>query len=63
MAQSTLTTEQKYLDNAVRDYERKGYRVVKEPDPAALSDFLKDFRPDLLAYGDEETVVIEVKSI
>lgn len=62
MAQSTLTTEQKYLDNAVRDYERKGYRVVKEPDPAALSDFLKDFRPDLLAYGDEETVVIEVKS-
>jgi hypothetical protein len=62
MARSTVTAEQKYLDDAAQEYESKGYRVVKEPDLAVLPDFLKGFQPDLLAYGDGETVVIEVKS-
>ena len=62
MARSTLTTEQKYLDDAAREYESRGYRIVREPDSIALPDFLRGFRPDLLAYNDHETVVIEVKS-
>ena len=61
MARSTITAEQKYLDDAVREYESKGYRIVKEPDSTELPDFLTGFRPDLIAYGDRENVVIEVK--
>jgi len=62
MARSTLTAEQKSLDTAAQEYENKGYRVIKEPDPSQLPDFLKGFRPDLIAYGDRENVVVEAKS-
>jgi uncharacterized protein YutE (UPF0331/DUF86 family) len=62
MARSTVTTGQKSLDDAAREYESKGYRVVKEPDSTQLPDFLTGFRPDLIAYDDEENVVVEVKS-
>ena len=62
MAQSTNAAEQKSLDDAVRAYEGRGYRVVKEPDTTQLPDFLAGFRPDLIAYGDRENIVIEVKS-
>ncbi len=62
MVQSTNAAEQKSLDDAAREYEGRGYRVVKEPDTTQLPDFLAGFRPDLIAYGDRENIVIEVKS-
>ncbi len=61
MAQSTVTAEQRCLDDAAREYENKGYRVVREPDGAQLPDFFAGVRPDLIAYSDRENVVIEVK--
>src|SRR5437764_330324 len=61
MAQSTLTAQQKSLNSAAQEYESKGYRVIKEPDPSELPDFLKGFRPDLVAYGDGENVIVEAK--
>lgn len=62
MVQSTNAAEQKSLDDAARAYEGRGYRVVKEPDTTQLPDFLAGFRPDLIAYGDRENIVIEVMS-
>jgi hypothetical protein len=62
MARSTVTAEQKSLDDAAQEYASKGYRVVKDPDSTQLPDFLKGFRPDLIAYSDRENVVVEAKS-
>ena len=44
------------------EYEGQGYEVKLQPTPADLPDFLKDFRPDLIATGKNETVVVEVKT-
>ena len=43
------------------DYETRGYRVLIEPTPTELPPFLADFRPDIVAYGPEDSIVIEVK--
>lgn len=45
-----------------REYERAGYRVLVEPSLAERPGFLASFHPDLIAVGDEESVVVEVKT-
>lgn len=53
--------EQRMLDLA-REYEGKGYKVVLQPNGSALPEFLHGLQPDLLAYGEDESVVVEVRS-
>jgi hypothetical protein len=36
--------------------------VIKRPGQASLPHFLSGFRPDLIAYGPEESVVVEVET-
>jgi hypothetical protein len=50
------------IAESIRDYGQRGYRVVAEPGPKDLPDFLMRFSPDIVAYGEDETVVIEVAS-
>lgn len=50
------------LAEVAHEYEREGYRVVRRPGKAELPDFLAGFEPDLIAYGADENVVIEVRS-
>lgn len=45
-----------------QEYKNKGYEVAVEPDPQSLPDFLKEYRPDLIARNGEENIVVEVKS-
>jgi hypothetical protein len=45
-----------------REYRGLGYRVIVEPTDAELPDFLKGFQPDLIAIGETESVVVEVKT-
>lgn len=45
-----------------REYERRGYTVLIEPQDLALPEFLRGLRPDLIAHNAEEWVVVEVRS-
>lgn len=45
-----------------QEYKNKGYEVAVEPDPQSLPDFLKEYRPDLIARNGEDNIVVEVKS-
>lgn len=49
------------LQEIAAEYEARGYDVLVEPGPEKLPAFLAGFRPDLIARGPNESVVIEVK--
>src|SRR4051812_22758637 len=53
--------KRRQLRALARQYQRKGYRVVANPDRAARPDFLADFTPGLLALGADESVVVDVQ--
>lgn len=43
------------------EYEARGYKVLIEPDATEIPAFLAGFRPDIVAYGQQDSVVVEVK--
>jgi uncharacterized protein YutE (UPF0331/DUF86 family) len=49
------------LQEIAAEYEAGGYEVLVEPRPEQLPEFLAGFRPDLVARGPNESVVVEVK--
>src|SRR6266850_2892678 len=49
------------LQEIAGEYEARGYEVVVEPGPEKLPKFLAGFRPDLVARGPNESVVVEIK--
>lgn len=62
MNKLTESLERNRLLSAAREYEDKGYKVVVEPGKTDRPNFLASFQPDMIAYGDRENVVVEVKS-
>lgn len=50
------------VEDVVREYERDGYTVVRDPDVATLPDFLAPYWPAMIAYKDGEKAVVEVKT-
>jgi hypothetical protein len=61
-AEAQARRERKYVLDVARDYKNRGYPVIYEPERADLPEFLRVFSPDLLALGDHESVVVEVKT-
>lgn len=49
------------IQEVANDFETRGYRVLIEPSTAELPQFLADFHPDIVAYGPQDSVVVEVK--
>ena len=49
------------LQEIAAEYEARGYEVLVEPRPEQLPEFLTGFRPDLVARGPNDSVVVEVK--
>ena len=49
------------LQEIAAEYEARGYKVLVEPGPENLPEFLAGFHPDLVARGPNESVVVEVK--
>ena len=45
-----------------QEYQAKGYAVTVKPQHDQLPDFLSAYQPDMLACGDREKVIVEVKS-
>ncbi len=52
--------QQQKLDEISADYVDEGYDIRLHPSEAELPEFLKGFRPDLLATSRRENVVVEV---
>jgi hypothetical protein len=61
---STLVTEheRRRLASVVSEYEKRGYEVKLQPAAGDMPDFLVGFEPDLIATGNGESVVVEVKA-
>jgi Holliday junction resolvase len=62
MKKSTEILEKKRLNSVAREYRKQGCKVLLYPGETDLPSFLSGFQPDLIAYSDEENVVVEVKS-
>lgn len=54
--------ERRKIREVAREYRRAGYEVLIEPAGPEVPMFLGDYRPDLIAIGERESVVVEVKS-
>jgi hypothetical protein len=53
--------ERNHLARIADEYRRRGYRVYVEPSPAEF-DLPTSQRPDLVAVGQDETVIVEVRT-
>jgi len=53
--------ESRQILRLAQEYRKKGYEVTISPTRIQLPDFLSSHTPDLLAVGNDEKVVIEVK--
>lgn len=62
MVNSTTNTERDRALQLAQEYQDRGYEVLLEPSVENLPDFLKKYRPDLIAIRESESVLIEVKS-
>lgn len=54
-------TEKVTLEHLRKNFEVKGYQFIENPTGSQVPDFLRGYRPDALALGPNENVVIEVK--
>ena len=48
MAAQTEQLERERLLEVAEEYRQKGYEVLLSPQPEALPDFLRGYRPDLI---------------
>ncbi|HXU36142.1 MAG TPA: hypothetical protein VN937_07230 [Blastocatellia bacterium] len=62
MASSVVITEDVRLYDIAEEYKNRGYKVTVSPPAKKLPKFLSRFRPDLVAEGAHESVVVEVQS-
>lgn len=62
MSSSSVSRDEIQLSNVAEKYKQLGYKVTVSPPSKELPRFLSKFKPDLVAEGPDESVVIEVKS-
>ncbi|MGK7895585.1 MAG: hypothetical protein AB4372_18715 [Xenococcus sp. (in: cyanobacteria)] len=62
MATPTANLERERLIKLAEEYRDKGYEILIHPNPEDLPDFLRNYRPDMIARREDEKVIIEVKS-
>jgi len=54
--------EHNRINQIKRNYIKKGYKVIVQPEEKDIPEFLRGFRPDIIAISDKESVIIEVKT-
>jgi len=59
---SVAERERQRLASVASEYEQRGYEVKLQPTAGDLPEFLAGFEPDLIATGNGESVVVEVKA-
>ena len=59
----TLTaSDKRRLTRLANEYRNEGYRVVVHPSPEDLPEFLRGFLPALVAFSNDENVVLEMRT-
>jgi hypothetical protein len=61
----TGTRGEEYLRtrrSVAREYRKRGYEVVEQPQGDGLPPFLRGFAPDLIAMKDDDRAVVEIKT-
>ena len=48
--------------SVAREYRKRGYEVVEQPQGDSLPPFLRGFAPDLIAMKDDDRAVVEIKT-
>jgi uncharacterized protein YutE (UPF0331/DUF86 family) len=62
MSSTNVVGDEARLFDVAEKYRQRGYRVTVSPHAKELPRFLSKFKPDIVAEGPDESVVIEVKS-
>src|SRR5262252_2025409 len=62
MQRTNTFSEESRLYDVAESYKERGYKVIVSPSPSRLPKFLVKFKPDIVAEGPNESVVVEVKS-
>jgi REase_AHJR-like protein len=62
MTSANVSSGESRLYDIAEEYKQRGYRVTVSPSPKRLPRFLSKFKPDIVAEGPNESVVIEVKT-
>ena len=62
MSSSSVIKDETRIFNVAEKYRQRGYKVTVSPPSKELPRFLSKFRPDIVAEGPDESVVIEVTS-
>ena len=62
MATPTANLERERLLKLAEEYRDHGYEISIHPNSEDLPDFLRNYRPDMIARREDDAVVIEVKS-
>lgn len=62
MSSSGVRAEEARLYDIAEGYKQRGYKVTVSPPAKQLPKFLSRFKPDIVAEGPRESVVIEVRS-
>lgn len=60
MSFASKSLEQQRMEEVADDYAKKGYKVLFNPKPVDLPDFLAKYKPDLVLENEREKVVVEV---
>jgi hypothetical protein len=61
MMKPDWSVERGELERVAQTYRQKGYDVTVEPAASETPDFVREYQPDIIARGSQESVVIEVK--
>ena len=62
MSSSIVIKDESGLSSVAERYRQLGYKVMVSPPSKKLPRFLSKFRPDIVAEGPDESVVVEVTS-
>lgn len=54
--------DERLVKKIAERYASEGYEVLAEPSSDRLPEFLKPFRPDMIARRGEESIVVEIKA-
>jgi Holliday junction resolvase len=63
MSKPDWTIERNELERVAQEYRDKGYHVIVEPTLSQTPDFVREFRPDIIATSGKESLIIEVKQV
>jgi hypothetical protein len=63
MSKPDWSVEKSELERVAQEYRDRGYEVFLDPSVAELPDFVREYRPDMIAKSANECLVIEVRQL